>query len=140
MTVLMLLVTLCVLTSTPRYSLTFVPELDLLAGLALVPSLGPLRRPASLAVVTLAVAGLYGNAWYQVVHQPHNPNPRSAAVLVFIHQNELENKAILAPQTDLPTLHYYFPGMRLRAYFGQVPSVEERTDFEADATIAAAEP
>ncbi|MFZ0337300.1 MAG: hypothetical protein WAL45_04655, partial [Terracidiphilus sp.] len=63
--VIALLATLRVLTVTPRYSLVFVPALDLLAGLALVPSLGPLRRPASLAVVALAVAGLYGNAWYQ---------------------------------------------------------------------------
>ena len=98
-----------VLTVTPRYSLVFMPALDLLAGLALVPSLGPLRRPASLAVVALAVAGLYGNAWYQAVHQPRNSNPRSAAVVTYIHQNELENKAILAPQADVPTLHYYFP-------------------------------
>ncbi len=136
---LMILATLRVLTITPRYSLVFVPALDLLAGLALVPSIGPLRRPASLAVV-LAVAGLYGSAWYQTALRPHNPNPRSAAVLTYIHQNELENKAVLAPQADLPTLHYYFPGMRLRAYFGRQPSIAERAGFEAVATIAAAEP
>ncbi len=99
---LMLVATLGVLTVTPRYSLAFVPALDLLAGLTLVPSLGPLRRPASFAVVALAVAGLYGIAWYQVAHRPHNPNPRSAAVLTYIHQNELENKAVFAPQ-DRPS-------------------------------------
>ncbi|HTC88604.1 MAG TPA: glycosyltransferase family 39 protein, partial [Bryobacteraceae bacterium] len=137
---LVLMGTVRVLTNTPRYSLAFMPALDLLAGLALVPSFGPLRRPASLAVVTLAVVGLYGNACYQAVHQPHNPNPRSAAVLTYIHQNELENKAVLAPQADLPTLHYYFPGMRLRAYFGREPSESERSDFAANAIIAAAEP
>jgi Dolichyl-phosphate-mannose-protein mannosyltransferase len=63
---LMIVATLGVLTSTPRYSLMFMPALDLLAGLTLLPSLGPWRRPASLAVVTLAVAGLYGIAWLQV--------------------------------------------------------------------------
>jgi hypothetical protein len=126
-TALMLVATLRVVTLTPRYSLAFVPVLDLLAGLALVPSIGPLRRPASFAVVALAVAGLYGNAWYQVVHQPHNPNPRSAAVLTYIHQNRLENKAVLAPQADVPTLHYYFPGMRLRGYFGPPPTTDAST-------------
>ncbi len=136
----MLLANLPVRTITPRYSLMFVPALDLLAGLALVPLIGPLRRPASFAVVTLAVAGLYGNAWYQVVHQPHNPNPRSAAVLTYIHQNRLENKLVLAPQTDVPTLHYYFPGMRLRGYFGGTPTPTERTDFADSATIAALKP
>jgi hypothetical protein len=134
------LATLPVRTVTPRYSLMFVPALDLLAGLALVPLFGPLRRPASFAVVTLAVAGLCGNAWLQASHQPHNPNPRSAAVLIFIHQNSLENKAVLAPQTDVPTLHYYFPGMRLRGYFGGAPTPTERTDFADSATIAAAKP
>jgi hypothetical protein len=137
---LMFIATLPVRTITPRYSLAFVPALDLLAGLALVPSIGPLRRPARFAVVTLAVAGLFGYAWVQAVHQPHNPNPRSAAVLTYIHQNKLENKAVLAPQTDVPTLHYYFPAMRLRGYFGQTPTATDRAVFAADPIIAAAEP
>ncbi len=135
---LMFIATLPVRTITPRYSLAFVPALDLLAGLALVPSLGPLRRPASFAVVTLVVAGLYGYALVQAVHQPHNPNPRSAAVLTYIHQNKLENKAVLAPQTDVPTLHYYFPAMRLRGYFGQTPTATDRAFFAEDPIIAAA--
>ena len=129
-----------VFTLTPRYSLAFLPALDLLAGLTLVPSLGPLRRPASFAVVALAVAGLYGYAWYQVVHHPHNPNPRSAAVLTFIYQNELENKAVLAPQSDVPTLHYYFPGLRLHGYFGPEPAPSERMGLAANAVIPAAKP
>jgi len=137
---LMIAATLRVLTTTPRYSLAFMPVLDLLAGLALVPSLGPLRRPASFAVVTLAVAGLYGSAWYQVARQPHNRNPRSPAVLTYIHQNGLENKAVLAPQADIPALHYYFPGMRLRGYLAQSPTALDRVGFVPDAIIPAAKP
>jgi len=95
--VLMLFATLRVFTSTPRYSLTFMPALYLLAGLTLLPSLGPLRRPASFAVVALAVAGLYGIAWLQVARRAHNSNPRSAAVVTYIHQNALEDKGLLAP-------------------------------------------
>jgi hypothetical protein len=134
---LMLVATLRVLTNTPRYALVFVPALDLLAGLALVPLLGPLRRPASFAVVALAIAGLYGNACYQVINPPRNPNPRSAAVQTYIHQNELENKAILAPQADLPVLHYYFPRMRLHGYFGREPTMEDRVSFAPDAILPA---
>jgi Dolichyl-phosphate-mannose-protein mannosyltransferase len=132
---LMLAATLRVVTGTPRYSLAFLPELDLFAGLALIPSFGRLRRPASGAVVALAVAGLYGSAWYQVARSPGNPNPRSAAVLSYIHQNTLENKALLVPQTDLPTLHYYFPGMRLRGYFGRTPTASDRSGFHPDAVL-----
>jgi len=136
----MLAATLRVFTGTPRYSLAFMPVLDLLAGLALVPSFGHLRRPASFAVVALAVAGLYGNAWYQVLHQPHNPNPRSAAVLTYIHQNQLENKSVLAPQADLPALHYYFPGLRVRGYFGPAPTESDRVCFLNAFIIPAARP
>ena len=68
--VLMLLATLRVFTSTPRYALTFMPALDLLAGLTLLPSLGPLRRLARFAVVALAIVGLYGIAWIQVANRP----------------------------------------------------------------------
>jgi hypothetical protein len=132
---LMLVAMLRVLTSTPRYSLAFVPALDLLAGLTLLTPLMRLRRPASFAVVALAVAGLYGNAWYQAVRQPRNSNPRSAAVLTYIHQNELENKVLLVPQDDLPMLHYYFPGMRLRGYFGDEPSAADRQTFKPDAIL-----
>jgi hypothetical protein len=94
---LMIVATLGVLSSSPRYTLTFMPALDLLAGLTLLPSLGPLRRPASFAVVALAVAGLYGSAWLQVARRSHNSNPRSAAVVTYIHQNAPENKLDLAP-------------------------------------------
>jgi Dolichyl-phosphate-mannose-protein mannosyltransferase len=133
----MWIATLPALTITPRYSLAFVPALDMLAGLALVPLIGPWRRPASFAVVTLVVAGLYSYAWYQAAHQPYNPNPRSAAVLTYIHQNKLENKAVLAPQPDVPTLHYYFPGMQLRGYFGPTPAAMDHAGFAADAVVGA---
>ncbi len=134
--VLMLLATLRVLTTTPRYSLTFMPALDLLAGLTLYPSFGTLRRPASFAVVALAVAGLYASAWLQVARPSHNSNPRSTAVLTYIHQNRLENKTLLVPQADLPGLHYYFPSMRLRGYSGAEPAATDRDGFTPDAILS----
>jgi hypothetical protein len=132
---LMLGATLRVVTLTPRYSLAFVPVLDLLAGLALALALGPVRRPASIAVVALAIAGLYGSAWLQALRHPDNPNPRSPAVVTFIHQNKLENKTVLVPQADLPMLHYYFPGMRLRGYYGQYRPGSDREGVAADAIL-----
>jgi 4-amino-4-deoxy-L-arabinose transferase-like glycosyltransferase len=93
---LMIVATLRVFSTTPRYALPFMPVLDLLAGLTLLPTLGPLRRPASFAVVALALTGLYGIAWFQVAHRPRNSNPRSAAVVKYIHQNEPRNKQVFA--------------------------------------------
>jgi hypothetical protein len=73
--------------------------------------------------VALAVAGLYASAWFQIARRPHNSIPRSTAVLTYIHQNALEDKTLLVPQGDIPTLHYYFPGMQLRGYSGMPPPV-----------------
>ena len=115
---LALAATLPVATLTPRYALAFAPALHLLAGLALASKLDAWRRPASFAGLALAVAGLYGAAWVQAAHHPNNPNPRSAAVLTFIQQNGLEDKSVFAPQSDVPTLHYYFPRLKVRAYSG----------------------
>lgn len=138
---LMLLATSRVLTTTPRYSLMFVPVLDLLAGLTLVRLGGLLRRPASVAVVALVTAGLYGSVWWQLAHQPHNSNPHYAAVVTYIHQNRLENKSLLVPQADLATLHYYFPAMRLRGYSTGEPNAVDYAGFSADATLhSGAEP
>ncbi len=136
--VLMLLATLRVFTTTPRYSLTFMPVLDVLAGLTLLPFFETLRRPASLAVVALAVAGLYASAWFQIARRPHNSNPRSTAILTYIHQNRLENKTLLVPQVDLPGLHYYFPSMQLRGYSGSEPSSADREGFTPDAILSSA--
>jgi len=135
---LLMAATLRVLTSTPRYSLPWMPALDFLAGLALYPAIGRLRRPASFAVVALALVVLYGTACFQVVSHPHKPSPRHAAVLSYIHQKKLENKALLVPQEDLPTLHYYLPGARLRGYYGQMPASSQ--DFHPDAILYPGDP
>ncbi len=129
-----------VFTNTARYSLAFEPVLTTFAGLALVSLLlSSARRPASFAVVALAIAGLYIEAWYQTSRRPRNSNPRSAAVLTYIHQNHLEHKALLVPKSDLPSLHYYFPAMRLRGYLGKEPAPSDLADFPADAIIPAGE-
>ena len=47
---LMILATLPVLSSSPRYTLPFMPALDLFAGLTLLPTLGRLRRPTGPAM------------------------------------------------------------------------------------------
>jgi hypothetical protein len=99
----------------------FIPGLELLAGLSLVPLFEASRRPARHAIVALAVAGLYTIACIQDIRRTHNSIPRSTAVLTYIHQNALEDKSVFAPQADVPTLHYYFPAMRLHGYLGTAP-------------------
>ena len=126
--------TLRVLSDTPRYSLLFMPELDLFAGLALADCIERLRRPA-MAVASALIIGIYAAAQYQSsAHRPYL-NPRSTAVLSFIHQNHLDDKGLLVPQDDLPMLHYYFPASRLRGYHTFYPEHSDRLEFKADAIL-----
>ena len=127
--------TLRVLSDTPRYSLVFMPELDLFAGLALAPVIRRPQRPASIAVVSALIIGVYAAAQFQsLAHRPYS-NPRSAAVLSFIHQNHLGDKGLLVPQDDLPMLHYYFPATRLKGYLTPSPESADRSEFKADAIL-----
>ena len=128
----------------PHHHAALFADVHAGTGSACWPHAGSFTRAfAEASQLCRRSAGCCGTLWERLVSgRPPAPqsNPRSAAVLTYIHQNELENKTVLVPQADLPTLHYYFPGMRLRGYFGREPAIAERTDFEADATIAAAEP
>jgi len=132
---LTIVATLRVLSDTPRYSLLFVPELDFFAGLVLAPCIERLQRPARIAVVSALIIGTYAAAQYQsLAHRPYS-NPRSAAVLSFIHQKRLDDKRVLVPQDDLPMIHYYFPATRLRGYFTPSPERSDRLEFKADAIL-----
>ncbi len=42
---------------------------------------------------------------------------------------------LLVPQADLPGLHYYFPGIRLRGYSGEEPNAMDRAGFTPDAIL-----
>ena len=107
--ILMLGATARVLSETARYSLPFMPAIDLFAGLTLAPFLVSLRRPLGLATAALLLAGLYSTALYQVLQHPRHSSPRPSAVLDFIHGAGLTDRTLLVPQEDLPMVHYYFP-------------------------------
>jgi hypothetical protein len=121
--------TLRVFTGTPRYSLPFMPAFDLFVGLV---SLTYITSQRKLAVVMIA---LYAIAAYQVFSRPHDPNPHPRQVLTYVHEHGFDDQAILAPQEDLPMLHYYFPRSRLRGYYGQRPTASESAAFAPDAVV-----
>jgi hypothetical protein len=78
---------------------------------------------------------MFAAAQYQTLaHRPYS-NPRSTAVLSFIHQNYLDNKGLLVPQDDLPMLHYYLPASRLKGYYTFYPEHSDRSEFKPDAVL-----
>jgi hypothetical protein len=133
--VLMLAATARVLSETSRYSLPFMPALDLFAGLTLASFLSTRRKPAALAFTVLAGAGLYGVALLQLLEHPRNQNPRPLAVLDDIHGSNLTGKALLVPQDDLPMIHYYFPATQLRGYYTDRPAPADLEGFMPDGIL-----
>ncbi len=133
--VFMLGATLRVLSETARYSLPFLPSLDLFAGLVLAVFLLSLARPFGFAAVGLLLAGLYAVALFHVLQDPLHPNNRVREVLALVRQANLTDKALLVPQEDLPMLHYYFPATRLRGYYEDQPPASDTQTFMPDATL-----
>jgi hypothetical protein len=134
-TVLMLAATARVLSVSPRYSLTFMPALDVFGGVIPAVFLSSLRRPVALGIMGLFGVGLFGAAIYEASSHPLKPNQRTSAMLEHIRQANLGRQALLVPQSDLPMIHYYFPGARLRGYYTPKPAPADSEGFAPDAII-----
>jgi hypothetical protein len=127
--------TLRITTGTARYGLVFGPALDLAAGFMVAAWLVSLRRALAYAVLAVLCVGLFWNSQHQLSVHARVPNPRPAAVLAYIPEHQLQNKALLVPQGDLPMIHYYFPLTRLRGYYENSPGASELEGFMADAIL-----
>jgi hypothetical protein len=113
---LMLIVLLRVTTETPRYMLPFLPALQLAAGFifaSILKNAKPVMRNACAVAICLV---LLWNTAAQVRAHPIRPAPRLGAILASLRNQELTNKKVLAPQDDLPMIHYYLPGIVLSGY------------------------
>ena len=118
----MLVATARVVTSSTRYSLLFMPALDIFAALTLAPSLAasPARILSAALVLFCAFLGI---GEYREFTRNRNPDPRPPAILHDIRQNRLENATLVVPLEDLPMIHFYFPRMHLHGYAGDDPGV-----------------
>jgi len=132
---LMLAATGRVLSDSARYSLPFMPALDLFAAVTLAQLLSLLRRPAAFGVAGLLVAGLFGTALFQVSRYPPKPDLHAAEVLDHIREANLSDKALLVPQSDVPLIHYYFPAARLRGYYTPQPAPADFEGFAPDVVL-----
>jgi len=118
----MLLVTARVVSSSTRYSLLFMPALDIFSALTLAPFLAasPGRVLSSAIMLFSAFLGI---GEYREFTRNRNPDPRPPAILNDIRENRLQNTTLVVPQEDLPMIHFYFPNMHLHGYAGPDPGV-----------------
>src|SRR5579862_473841 len=133
---MMLVTTMRVTTGSPRYSLLFEPALDVLAGCILAAYLTGLRRPiTAYAVAIILSLALFAETWINLQRQPVRPDTRLSSLLVYIRENRLESSRLLVPQTDLPTLHYYFPNSHLLGYTDSEAELPAAQDSSADGLL-----
>jgi hypothetical protein len=124
---LMLAATARVVSSSPRYSLLFMPALDIFAALTLVPFL--MEAPRRVAYAALALfCGFLGIDEYRLFTRNRTQDPHPPAVLNYIRENHFEDKTLLVPQADLPMIHYYFPRTHLIGNYDKSPSYPVRVD------------
>ena len=118
---LMVAATARVLNSLPRYSLLFMPALDIFAAVTLIPFLMAAPRRVMYAALALFF-GFFGLDEYRLFNRNHTQDPRPPVVLNYIRENRLQENTLLVPQEDLPMIHYYFPRMHLHGYSDPNPA------------------
>lgn len=114
--VLMLLAVIRVNALGPRYVTPFVPPLLVFSGITLAGVISGwkarLPRWSALAAIVLLVFLDTGRQANRAVAA----DARAVDLLSTIRRHGWDGKALLIPHEDVPVLHYYFPGARLRGY------------------------
>ena len=116
---LMFLAVLRVNTDTPRYVLPYLPALHVVGGFVFADVLMKWRPIIRAVAASGLCALLLWNTTSQILAHPILPAPRLAAVLAALRERDLEGKKLLAPQADLPMIHYYLPKISIRGYADQ---------------------
>jgi hypothetical protein len=130
---LMLMALLRVNSETPRYLLPFLAAFQLAAGMTFASVLKGWKSEARFAAAASICVLLLWNTYAQVRAHPILSAPRLADVLAKVRVEKLEGKKLLAPQNDVPMLHYYVPGIVLSGYVNEQERSEflSRSDFDA---------
>ena len=105
----------------PRYLLPFLPALHIFVAIAIAAVLAAYTAKIRIIVVVLTCALRLTDTVRVLSTRSQTADPRPAALLTEIRDFGLENRRLLVPQEDLPSLHYYFPKALLTGYLD--PSV-----------------
>jgi hypothetical protein len=106
---LMALMLLRVNSETPRYVLPFLPAFQFAAGNTLSDATRNWKATARIGVVLAILLAVFGSALSATRAHTVRPSPRLQEVLATLRAADLDGKTLLAPQDDVPMIHYYFP-------------------------------
>ena len=131
----MILVTLRVLTTDPRYLLPFVPVLALFSAWMLGGWIS--SRPVKWQVTATAlICGLM--LIDTSVYAARNPvftDQRALRLLAAVRDHHLEQGTLILPHDQVPVFHYYFPQAALRSYLDQDEMEAIDHSGKADAVV-----
>lgn len=138
---LMIGATLRVNSAMPRYAILFFVSLQLLAALGLslqLQTLPALRRWFAVALLCSALAA-NAVAFRSRKPAPGPPSPRMPLLIQEIRRHGLQTARLLAPQDEIPTLHYYLPQAHFQGYVDSDP-IARGLQNRFDAVILRGEP
>jgi hypothetical protein len=116
---LMLASVLRVVSTYPRYTVTYLPALELFASLVLAAALMRLRPVPRYALLAAACLALLATSGSQLRRIQEPPREQAWALIDFVGAQGPENRRILVPQELVPVLHYYFPKTAISGYQGE---------------------
>lgn len=131
---LMILATFRVYSEIPRYTTPFFAALELFAAWVIGPVAARFSRPGYTYGALAAICCLLiWNTHRQMSGIRVPENPPSAVMLTALRTKGLSGKSVLAPTSDIPMLHYYFPRMRVDGYSNEneIPLARSRGNFDA---------
>ena len=117
--VLMVLALLRVTTDSPRYSSPFLPAFHCLAGFSFAVLLERLTLRVQIAAVAVIVLGLAAGVWSKLPRTVPGDDNADRSMLTLLRAQDISGKQIWVPQSQLPTVHYYFPKVRLKGYLSE---------------------
>jgi hypothetical protein len=113
---LALLALLRVNSESPRYMLPFLPAFQYAAGFTFSDAIRNWKAPLRVAAVLALLGALFSGTLSAVRAHPVQPSPRLNEVLAAVRDANLDGKTLLAPQNDVPMIHYYFPRIHSLGY------------------------
>ncbi len=124
-TVLMFLAISRVNTDVPRYVLPLWPGIVLFGALGAAILVEKWRAPAQSAIALLICAAMFLTSWPNIRRNLPRPNRRAEAILAIVAPLAPSHPVLLVPHDDMPMLHYYFPGVRVKTYYtaDEIPSL-----------------
>jgi hypothetical protein len=133
---LMLGSVLRVVSTNPRYAVTYLPALELFASLTLAAALMRLRPVPRYALLAVACLALLATSRSQLrrIHEP--PREQAWALIDFVGGQGLQHRRILAPQGLVPVLHFYFPKTAFSGYQDESEAARQASTGQFDGVLS----